>query len=103
MKLTIELELDATFYERDNGDVKLEMLCFPGSSHNVMPFLSPSELIRAQTELECAVEQCALDKAIAIAERREMRGDFRRDLARDDNMLANHARAAHQAIFGNKL
>lgn len=100
MKLTIELDLEATFYERDNGDVRLEMLCFPGSTQNVLPFLSQSEQIRAQAELENAVEQLALDKAIAIAEKREMRGDFRRELARDESMLASHARAAHNAIFG---
>jgi hypothetical protein len=58
------------------------------------------ELVKAQAELESAYEQAAINKAIAIAERREMAGDFRRDLARDESMLAGHARAAHAAIFG---
>lgn len=103
MRITLETDFDATFYERDNGDVKLEMLCFPGSTQNIMPFLSSVEQIKAQAELENAYEQAAIDKATAIRERREMAGDYRRELKRDESMLASHARAAHMAIFGNKL
>lgn len=100
MRLTIELDLDATFYEDNNDNVRLEVLTFPGSNQNIMPYLSQDELTKAQAELENAYEQAAIDKAAAIRERREMAGDFRRELARDQSMLASHARAAHQAIFG---
>lgn len=101
MKLTIELEFEATYYEDNNDNVRLEVLRFPNSTHNILPYLSPAEVIRAQKELECAYEQSIIDKAAEIAEKRDMTGDHRRELGRDD-MLASHARAAHQAIFGGE-
>jgi len=90
MRITLELELEATFYERDNGDVRLEMLCFPGSTHNILPFLSPVESIKAQAELESAVEQAAINRAVAIQERRQMAGDYRREQARDNKVMGDY-------------
>lgn len=96
--LNIELELEPTYYEDNNGNVRLEMLRFPNSTHNVMPFLSQSELVRAQAELENAVEQYVIDKAIAIAERREMAGDYRRELAMDMQREALREGAAQRRL-----
>jgi hypothetical protein len=86
MKITVELDLDATFHERDNGDLLLEVLTFPGCNQNLLPFLSVNEQQRAQEALR---EQCDTKLMLAsqeAAERREMAGDARRERLRDDRL-----------------
>ena len=51
MRITIELDLDATYHERDNGDLLLEVLTFPGCNQNLLPFLTANEIERAQEAL----------------------------------------------------
>jgi hypothetical protein len=81
MKILLELELDAQYFEDGNDRVTLEAVRFPGCGQNLMPYMSPVELIKAQAELENAVEQAAISKAEAIRERRELVGDCRREIA----------------------
>lgn len=86
MRITVEIEFDVEVYESDNGRVFVQGARFPGCKQNLHPYLSESEKIRLQAELECAVEQAAIDKAVAIRERREMAGDYRREIARDEKI-----------------
>jgi hypothetical protein len=102
MRIAVELDLDITYCEYSRG-IELEAVRFPGETLNLLPHMDSMARINVQAEVEAAVEKAALEKAIAIAERREMAGDHRRDLARDESMLAGHARAAHAAIFGSKV
>jgi Zn/Cd-binding protein ZinT len=85
MRITVELDLDATFYESDKG-VKLEMLCFQGCTQNIMPYLTDNELARAQEALEEQHDTKLMLKAQEAAERRQVAGDFRREQIRDDKM-----------------
>jgi len=89
IKLWLEHEYEATYYEDNNGNVRLEVLTRPDSNQNEIPRLTTVDQIKAQAELESAVERALIDKAAAIAERREMAGDFRRDRARDDKLAGD--------------
>jgi hypothetical protein len=85
MRITVELDLDATFYESDKG-VKLEVLSFPGCGQNLLPFMTPNEIERAQEALEEQHDTKLMLKAQEAAERRQVAGDFRREQIRDDKM-----------------
>ncbi len=85
MRITVEIDLDATFYESDKG-VKLEMLSFPGASQNLLPFMTPNEIERAQEALEEQHDTKLMLKAQEAAERREMAREDRREQIRDDKM-----------------
>jgi len=88
MRITVEIDLDATFYESDRG-VKLEMLCFPGCGQNLMPFMTPNEIERAQEALEEQYDTKLMLKAQEAVERRQVAGDFRREQIRDDKMTGD--------------
>jgi len=89
MRITIELDLDATYHERDNGDLLLEVLTFPGCNQNLLPFLSVNEQQRAQEALREQHDTKLMLAAQEAAERREMAGDFRREQFRDDKMTGD--------------
>ena len=99
MKITVELDLDATYHERDNGDLLLEVLTFPGCNQNLLPFLSVNEQQRAQEALreqqraqEALREQHDTKLMLAsqeAAERRQVAGDARRERLRDDKMTGD--------------
>ena len=86
MRITIELDLDATYHERDNGDLLLEVLTFPGCNQNLLPFLSVNEQQRAQEALREQHDTKLMLASQDAAERREMAGDARRERMRDDKM-----------------
>lgn len=83
MKITIEVEFEADCHVSGDDKVTLQALRFPGCVQNLLPYLSPVEQVKAQAELECAVENLAMATADAIRERREMAGDYRREIARE--------------------
>ena len=84
MKITVELDLDATYHERDNGDLLLEVLTFPGCNQNLLPFLTANEIERAQEALTEQHDTKLMLAAQEAAERRAMVGDFKRDQIKDD-------------------
>ena len=86
IKLWLEQEYEATYYEDNNGNVRLEVLTRPDSNQNEIPRLTTVDQIKAQAELENAVEQRLIDKAAEIAERRQVAGDARRERLRDDKI-----------------
>jgi len=89
IELWLEHKYEATYYEDNDGNVRLEILTRPDSNQNEIPRLSPEDAIKAQAELESAVEQAAINRAVAIQERRQMAGDYRRERARDDKMMGD--------------
>jgi len=89
MKITVELDLDATYHERDNGDLLLEVLTFPGCNQNLLPFLSVNEQQRAQEALTEQHDTKLILAAQEAAERREMAGDARRERMRDDRLTGD--------------
>jgi hypothetical protein len=56
----------------------------PGCVQNLLPYLSPVEQVKAQAEIESAVERAVIEKADAIRERKEMRGDIAREFQREE-------------------
>ncbi len=86
MKLTIELELEASYHEHDNGSVTLETLSFPNCTQNLLQFMTDAQKAQAQALLEEAREDDAIKKVERLLEKRAMRGDWLRDQARDDGM-----------------
>jgi len=89
IKLWLEHEYEATYYEDNDGNVRLEVLTRPDSNQNEMPRLSAEDAIKAQAELECAVEQKLIDRALAIYEKQQMAGDARRERMRDDRLTGD--------------
>ena len=89
MKITVELDLDATYHERDNGDLLLEVLTFPGCNQNLLPFLSVNEQQRAQEALTEQHDTKLMLAAQDAAERREIAREDRRDRLRDDKMTGD--------------
>lgn len=89
IKLWLEHEYEATYYEDNDGNVRLEVLTRPDSNQNEIPRLTTVDQIKAQAELENAVEQRLIDKAAEIAERRQVAGDARRERMRDDKMTGD--------------
>lgn len=94
MKIWLELDLEATHHEFDNGTVKVETVTFPGCSQNLLPFMSVTEQDQAQQAVEDAVEKALIDKALAIRDRKDMMADNRREYLAD---IAMEARAEHMA------
>ena len=86
MRITIELDLDATYHERDNGDLLLEVLTFPGCNQNLLPFLSVNEQQRAQEALREQHDTKLMLASQDAAERRQVAGDARRERLRDDKI-----------------
>ena len=84
MKITVELDLDATYHERDNGDLLLEVLTFPGCNQNLLPFLSVNEQQRAQEALREQHDTKLMLASQDAAERRQVAGDIRREQLRDE-------------------
>ena len=89
IKLWLEHEYEATYYEDNDGNVRLEVLTRPDSNQNEIPRLTTVDQIKAQAELENAVEQRLIDKAAEIAERRQVAGDARRERLRDDRLTGD--------------
>jgi hypothetical protein len=83
MRITIEVEFEADCNVSGDDKVTLQALRFPGCKQNLLPYLSKVEQVKAQAELESQVEQLAMATADAIRERREMAGDYRREIARE--------------------
>ena len=98
MKITIEIELEVTHHEYDNGRVAIETACFPGCSQNLLPFMSASEQNLAQQAVEDEVEKALVDKALAIRERRDMRGDSMREIAAEEQARELQERQAQRGI-----
>jgi hypothetical protein len=92
MRIPVELELEADFDSEDNG--KLRALTFPGQSQNLMQFMRPYEVEQARLSAMYHYEQGLLSKAAAIAERREMAGDIRRERVRDEKLIGQMRDAA---------
>ena len=76
-----EFGLVPTYHEYDNGTVKLEGLCFPGSTHNLLPYMDTAEIELAQERLDSAVSDELLDRAEMLRENAQRRGDARRQIA----------------------
>jgi len=89
MRIYIEVDFDAEYFEDNNDRVTLQALRLPGCRQNLLPNLSPEERASAQTALENAYEQAAIDKVIALCEKHEMRAEMRRDRARDDRLTGD--------------
>jgi len=89
MKITVELDLDATYHERDNGDLLLEVLTFPGCNQNLLPFLTANEVERAQEALTEQHDTKLMIAARDAAARRQVAGDARRERLRDDKMTGD--------------
>jgi hypothetical protein len=79
VRIYIELELEATHHEFDNGTVRLETLTFPGCTQNLLPFMSVSEQDAAQQAVEDEVEKATTDKLEKLRELKEMRCDIARE------------------------
>ena len=87
MRIPVELEMVADFDGEDGG--KLRALTFPGQSQNLMQFMRPYEIEQARLSAMYHYEQKSLCKAAAIAERREIAGDARRERMRDDRLTGD--------------
>ena len=98
MKITIEIELEVTHHEYDSGRVAIETACFPGCSQNLLPFMSVSEQDLARQAVEDEVEKALVDKALAIRERRDMRGDSMREIAAEEQARELQERQAQRGI-----
>jgi len=83
MKIYIELELEATHHEFDNGTVRLETLTFPGCNQNLLPFMSVAEQDQAQQAVEDEVEKTGADKLAKLRELKEMRCDIAREFQQE--------------------
>jgi len=75
-----EFGLVPTYHENDNGTVTLERLCFPKSSHNLLPYMDEAEIALAQERLDSAESEKLLKRAELLRENAERRGDARREL-----------------------
>lgn len=99
MRLSIETEFEVGVLEMDNGRALVQSVSFPGCKQNLYPYLAESEKIRLQAELECAIEQATIAKANAIRERKELHGDYRRELALDLQREELASRAAQRGVL----
>jgi len=79
----VELGLIPGYQEKSDGSVKLESLTFLGSKINLLPYMNDEQAAAAQDRLESMVEQAHIDKALAIRDKRDMRGDSRREMILD--------------------
>lgn len=82
MKIHLELELEVDVVEKQDR-VIIDAIRFPGCEQNLMPFMSVTELDQAQQAVEDEVEKETAIKLHKIRERKEMRGDHLREMARD--------------------
>ena len=98
MKLHLEMEYEVSHYEHGNGLVTLESVRFPGCTQNLMPFMTTVDLIKAQAELECAVESAAIDKVITLCERKDVEADYRREIALEFQREELASRAAQRGF-----
>ena len=76
-----EFGLVPTYHEYDDGTVKLEGLCFPGSTHNLLPYMDTAEIELAQERLDSDEADRLLKRAELLRENAQRRGDARRELA----------------------
>jgi len=83
MKLFIEIELEADVNEGTDDQVTINALYLNNSTLNIMHYLSVTELDQVQQAAEEAVEKELIDKALAIRDKRDMRGDSMREIARE--------------------
>lgn len=99
IKIHLELELDAVYHEYDNDRIELNELRIPGSDQNILWQLSDAIRAQAQINTEESVSKELEDKLQRIRERREMRGDYLREIARD---VQREERARRDAQRGNR-
>jgi hypothetical protein len=68
MKITLDIEFEVDYL--DHEAVTIKAVRFPNCRQNLLMYLSRIERIKAQAELEAALEQQAIDKVITICEKR---------------------------------